>query len=212
MGESVNRMTRSTSEQPERHRRYSSPETITVEGVPTEPASLTPPGTVTCLVARRSSPLIEDIRSAARRQDYDALRRQAAVIARDTADASRRRVTTFESHDAIPVLTEFRYGNHVLAEGMFPSETLQIAAASVPYGGGPLSEIAFQAVDTFRPPIAADTQHVVVISMPSLTELEQAVLRDTPERAADPSEETELDEAPPARALLKLRMQFRRRR
>jgi hypothetical protein len=68
---------------------------------------------------------------------------------------------------------------------MFTSETLQVARASVVYGGGFLHDDAFQAVDYFHPAIIPDTEHVVVVSMPSLTELEQAILSRVPEEHSE---------------------------
>jgi hypothetical protein len=64
---------------------------------------------------------------------------------------------------------------------MFTSATLEVATASVLYGGGPLHDDAFQAVDYFRPEISPETEHVVVVSMPSLTELERAIVSRVPE-------------------------------
>ena len=87
----------------------------------------------------------------------------------------------FESLLEIPVLTEFRYGGQTLVRGMFTSESLSVATASVPYGGGPIHEEEFQAIDYTLPATAFATEHLVVIRVPSLTELEQAVLHLVPE-------------------------------
>lgn len=161
--------------------RYSSPEIIMLEGVPVEPRSLTPPGTVTCFVADRGSPLLGQIRAAAYRKDYEELRRHGTSIARECSGISRRRETVLEFLSDIPVLTEFRYGGRILAQGMFPTATREVATASVLYGGGPLQDDAFQAVDYFRPEISPETEHVVVVSTPALTELERAIVSRVPE-------------------------------
>src|SRR5688500_2035044 len=134
----MNKISSSTPELLGRSLRYSSPEVIMLEGVSIEPRSLTPPGTVTCLVAKQGSPLLGQIRSAAYRKDYDELRRHGNTIAREFARVSRRRERPFESLNDIPVLTEFRYRGRILAQGMYTSDTLPVATASVLYRGGPL--------------------------------------------------------------------------
>src|SRR5687768_939116 len=108
----MNKISSSTPELLGRSLRYSSPEIIMLEGVPIEPRSLTPPGTVTCLAAKQGSPLLEQIRSAAYRKDYDDLHRHGNTIAREFARISRRRERLFESL-SVPVLTEFRYGGRI---------------------------------------------------------------------------------------------------
>lgn len=187
MSESMDKASSLTPELPGRSLRHSSPEIITLEGVPLEPRSLAPPGTVTCLVATHGSSLLSQIRSAAYRKDYEELHRHADTIATERAGASRRPKRPDESLSNIAVLTEFRYGDRILVQGMFPSETLHIATASVPYAGGPLRDDAFQAVDYFHPAIALDTEHVVVVSAPSLTELERAILGRVPEEHSEAS-------------------------
>lgn len=164
-----------------RNLRYSSPEIIMLEGVPVEPGSLTPPGTVACFVANQGSPLLGQIRAAAYRKDYEELRRHGTSIATDCSGISRRRETLLESLSDIPVLTEFRYGGRTVARAMFTSATLEVATASVLYGGGPLHDDAFQAVDYFRAEISPETEHLVVVSLPSLTELERAIASRVPE-------------------------------
>ncbi|HET6360747.1 MAG TPA: hypothetical protein VFH11_01670 [Gemmatimonadota bacterium] len=140
---------------------------------------------MTCLVAKQGSPLLEQIKSAAQRKDYSALRRYRNTIARELAAVSRGRENLSESLNDMPVLTEFRYGTQILAQRMFTTEMLEVATASVFYGGGSLDHDDFQAVDHFHPAIIPDTEHVVVVSMPSLTVLEQAILSRVPEEHSE---------------------------
>jgi hypothetical protein len=80
-----------------------------------------------------------------------------------------------------PVLTEFRYRGQTVVRGMFTSESLPVATTSVRYGGGPIYAEEFQAIDYSLPATVSATEHLVVIRVPSLTELEQAVLGLVPE-------------------------------
>jgi hypothetical protein len=73
------------------------------------------------------------------------------------------------------VVTEFRYGGRIIAEGMVVSGTLQVARATVPYHGGPLHNDAFEAVTYASQARIPGTACVVLISTPIVTELEQAI-------------------------------------
>lgn len=98
----------------------------------------------------------------------------------DSADAAiKGSVSVATSMREIEVFAEFRYGDRVLANGLFVTPGVPVSVAAVLYTGAPLDEQRFRAL-LFSAGGATTAECLVIVNPPLLSDLESEVMRAIP--------------------------------
>lgn len=146
------------------------------------PASqLAPTGTIAVYVSRRGSPLLKEIREAARDnrdgRDRKLVRRIMRQIAQKTpvpmAEATRRIATQ-------PVIAHLCYGGATMVPFLFSESDRDLYVTVLPYAGGPLIENGFRLDEYLYEDDDEPLECVLVKNPPILTAAESAALKKVP--------------------------------
>lgn len=136
------------------------------------------PGTVTLFLARKGSPVLDEIRAAASGgQDQQLTARLRAQSKGRTPLPLNR---ALEMLKAQPVFADVRYGGLTLASNYFVPGDAACSAVVLPYNGGRLARQGFTLVEHWRAADDSPLQAVALLHAPPLTAAEKAALEQVP--------------------------------
>lgn len=150
------------------------------------PASqLAPTGTIAVYVSRRGSPLLKEIRDAARNAKSGRDRTLARRIIRTArqrkpvplTDAARRMLTQ-------PVLAHLSYAGTTMAQHLFAESEQDLYVTVLPYAGGPLVERGFRFDEYLHEDDDEPLECVLLKNPPVLNAAELAALKKVPPEMA----------------------------
>jgi hypothetical protein len=142
---------------------------------------LTPPGTVTVLIARKGSDDLNAFRKAAE-QGGDAA---AKLLERYTKQYRGQQPLTTEQLAkgllGASVQADIRYAGSVINSGLFvPAQGQEVSGNRFPYNGGRLASEGFELVEYFEEGTKGELEGLVIVSAPPLSDAEKAALRLVP--------------------------------
>jgi hypothetical protein len=143
--------------------------------------SVTPPGSITLILSRAGSGVLEQVQSAVLRGGQDLV------------DMAERLVTQYANREPIelgraakvmiqqPVFAEIRYGGETFAQGLFVPEELLAVVLILPYNGGRLAAEGFTLAERFTEASTERLEGLLLRTLPPLTAAERAVLDQVPD-------------------------------
>jgi hypothetical protein len=141
---------------------------------------LAPPGSATVFIAKKGSPVLKEIRAAAKARNGS-----DAGVARKVFSPFRER-RPMELAQAVqllqkqPVFASVQYGGLTLATSLFVDAGLHACVVPLPYNGGRLAKEGFTLVEHVKDGSKDALDAVVLVRSPPLTAAERAAVRRVP--------------------------------
>src|SRR6516165_6532655 len=154
---------------------------INVKPKSDEEILLTPPGTVTVLIARKGSKELNAFQKAAEQGGQAA----AKLLETYTKQYRGQQPVTVEQLAkgllGASVQADIRYGGSVINSGLFvPAQGQEVTGNRFPYNGGRLAAEGFELVEYFEEGTKDKLEGLVIVSAPPLSAAEKAALRLVP--------------------------------
>ena len=143
--------------------------------------ALTPPGTVTVLIARKGSGDLGAFREAVTKGGKQAEQLLQGLIKQSKGQKPLTRKGLADGLLTAPVYADIRYGGSVINSGQFvPAKGQKVVGNIFPYNGGRLAREGFELVEHYQPGSTAALEGIVLRSDPPLTAAEKAALKMVP--------------------------------
>ena len=144
-----------------------------------EIAAPLPRGSMLAVIGSDRSPVVKELRAAARTQDVESLERALAALGELSQEAARA-----GSLAAVPVLSEIDYRGKTIAMGLAVTAPTDVAVASFVFAGGEIDSEGFSATHLTTPEgrsVGDSLRGVLIVRQPQLSPVERALLERLPE-------------------------------
>lgn len=142
---------------------------------------MTPPGTVQLFVGFPDRDTFVRCRRMYETQDFANIERVHGAIKKQGANLSVVSVKDAAKMAlSATTIADFRYGGHTLLQDIFLAREIEVAAAALPYNGGPIAIHLFSVAEYVTAEDTHDYEYFVVVRPPTLTDVEKAALSTIP--------------------------------
>lgn len=138
------------------------------------------PGTITLILARKGSRILDEIRAAAGAGNGADQQLTARLRAQSRGRTPLPLEDALELLKTQPVIADVRYGGITVASNYFVPDDADYTAVILPYNGGRLARQGFTLVEHWREDVDCPLQAVALRHAPALTPAERAALEQVP--------------------------------